>query len=951
MLLGIIILFSTAKVENQTDWLGGPGVLGPVQKWGNQFYTSENITYNIQGQITPVANEWDYEAWTKHIIDQNNDISGWSGIFPADFDGDGDMDLAGWIGGNTDEMRIYKNEIIETGNRNFTHVSTIYGAASSDVNCPLIWCGNINSDTLPDIVMAADGLWWFENKGNFNFELHQIDNNSNVDYSAVVTGDIDNDGDTDIIVGWRMNGSTSSLDLYRQEEDLTFTKVHIANRDNWRVLLGDLNNDGYLDLLAAGHVYLNNHGSIDGTRDWNPPLGGIDGISIQDFDNDGDLDLLIGHQWASFEPIYWYENHGTGTNYTQHLIYKNSDEDEKTWGDAAHATDIDMDGLPDVVSGLNKIGYFRQVSPGNFETFVVDDNFGNSHWIWAENLDRTKGVCGLYDNDVDIIASSSSRHEFAWWENDMMKGFSDNAQLESSILDAGETVQWYWFGWEACVPDNCSIKFYVRASDNPSDMGTYEGPISVSQGGIYRDSVDLSSYPVTGRYFQYKVEMEGEDYAPAVYEVFSIYGVDVGATDVTEPGACIDGDPITPSCIVTNFSDIEVTTTVVCEVEVSGLGVVWDDATQVTLGPEESKNVVFGTYTPVAAKTHTFRFYTTHELDVETSNDVVEAEIDICTGLGDDFGDAPDPPYATSLKNNGARHSAPIGDTHEWLGDINRFYTYGCEPDSAQVDPEFDTWGEDKDSPFTNVGPDDGIKFYYPYEPGKVCSLDILVSTKGEKERYEDNQPLKLQAWIDWSRDGSWDDENEFIQWLSVKKISPDEGEEESIDTNTVTFDPTTWSSPCQVFRLKFKCYAPEDKMETWGRFRLTHTLAPNSPIGDASAGEVEDYKILIGEEGIKDERRVQRGNILRILQNFSDKSTQIEYVVKERSVVNLTIYDNTGRIIKKLLCGCKVLEPGTYKVRWDGKDGTGRDVSSGVYYVVLKVRGKVESTKVVIVK
>jgi len=79
----------------QTDWTGGKHVAGPVSAFGTAFYDSDSITYNVSGQISAVACSANLANWVKHTIERNPGIDGHGGLYHADFDGDGDYDLAG----------------------------------------------------------------------------------------------------------------------------------------------------------------------------------------------------------------------------------------------------------------------------------------------------------------------------------------------------------------------------------------------------------------------------------------------------------------------------------------------------------------------------------------------------------------------------------------------------------------------------------------------------------------------------------------------------------------------------------------------------------------------------------------------------------------------------------------------------------------------------------------
>lgn len=50
---------------------------------------------------------------------------------------------------------------------------------------------------------------------------------------------------------------------------------------------------------------------------------------------------------------------------------------------------------------------------------------------------------------------------------------------------------------------------------------------------------------------------------------------------------------------------------------------------------------------------------------------------------------------------------------------------------------------------------------------------------------------------------------------------------------------------------------------------------------------------------------------------------------------VSLKIYDNQGRLVKSLLDN--TMHAGKHSLIWDGKNASGEQVGSGVYYYVLR--------------
>ena len=66
---------------------------------------------------------------------------------------------------------------------------------------------------------------------------------------------------------------------------------------------------------------------------------------------------------------------------------------------------------------------------------------------------------------------------------------------------------------------------------------------------------------------------------------------------------------------------------------------------------------------------------------------------------------------------------------------------------------------------------------------------------------------------------------------------------------------------------------------------------------------------------------------------------TLIRYELPRQGLVKLGIYDVAGRIVRSLLEG-EMVEAGTHGLVWEGVDGRGRPVPSGIYYCRLDVDG-----------
>jgi hypothetical protein len=124
-------------------------------------------------------------------------------------------------------------------------------------------------------------------------------------------GDVDNDGDVDLAVGYLGSGGNGELTarIYRNEDGTLGTAPWWKARDkhsSFDCCLGDVDLDGDLDLaISSGdayqsevdsvRIYRNNGGVFDTLPFWTAHEGHCsDAVRFADIDNDGDLDLFVG---------------------------------------------------------------------------------------------------------------------------------------------------------------------------------------------------------------------------------------------------------------------------------------------------------------------------------------------------------------------------------------------------------------------------------------------------------------------------------------------------------------------------------------------------------------------------------------------------------------------------------------------------------------------------------
>lgn len=79
------------------------------------------------------------------------------------------------------------------------------------------------------------------------------------------------------------------------------------------------------------------------------------------------------------------------------------------------------------------------------------------------------------------------------------------------------------------------------------------------------------------------------------------------------------------------------------------------------------------------------------------------------------------------------------------------------------------------------------------------------------------------------------------------------------------------------------------------------------------------------------------------VFPNPFSNETKIQFSLSESENVNLDVYNNEGKLVRRLIAGNKILS-GKFTVVWDGRDGYGNDLANGIYYYSL-LGGKTKSS------
>ncbi len=103
------------------------------------------------------------------------------------------------------------------------------------------------------------------------------------------------------------------------------------------------------------------------------------------------------------------------------------------------------------------------------------------------------------------------------------------------------------------------------------------------------------------------------------------------------------------------------------------------------------------------------------------------------------------------------------------------------------------------------------------------------------------------------------------------------------------------------------------------------------------------------GATGIDDD---EIGSVTALYENYPNPFgplTTLAFSLAERERVTITIYDVSGRVVDVLID--EALPAGRSSVHWDGKDGAGRDVATGVYFARMSAGSSHFETKMMLVR
>ena len=345
--------------------------------------------------------------------------------------------------------------------------------------------GDIDNDGDLDILLCNSGTTRFGTTGRprlfinggtgffTDASLTQFPSTNLSEQMDCVFGDIDNDLDLDFHVATRASAANSSQ-LWINNGAGTFARLatFVTDATAYSYDFGDIEGDGDLDLIGVNagatntELLLRNNGAgtswtaVNAQISPNPTVDDNDSRFI-DFDNDGDLDLLVAALGGA-DRIYRNNGTGTFTQVTTGILPSivDSSLDVKVG-------DVTGDGKPDIITAQGESGAFQNriyINTGLADTVkptvkLVEQVPSRTAGPWVvrtEVFDGTSSDRGYDDDGVFLVytvnGGKQQAIEMRWSGNNLWRG----------VIPAS-------------VPACATVAYFVRALDVSGN--TVESPV------------------------------------------------------------------------------------------------------------------------------------------------------------------------------------------------------------------------------------------------------------------------------------------------------------------------------------------------------------------------------------------------------------------------------------------------------------------------------------------
>jgi len=476
--LDSIIDYSDSRVDFVD--MNGDGFLDIVSAGGTERYNSSFGSFYDKNHISILESSLNNQ-FNRNII-YDNDADRASSAINIDIDNDGDNDISVTT---IDKQIFYENL---GGNVFSNHPTLLFEGQYSDV-----YHYDFNGDGQTDFIaqdLDSLNVVYLENQGNNSFNKTVISlPDSGITFSLSYV-DYDGDGDMDICMNNEYNfymipnlgnGNFGS-------KTLIYTKTALF----WDIEFADFNGNGFPDLIYTyaflfdrNVAFVPNNAGVFGNEILisnalfsNSPVQ-LQINAIQDYDNDGDLDLFVN----DYDEISWILN-DSGYPITNIATVNNV----RVGG----ALDIDQDGDLDYI--------YSEPSSFFYKLAINDNGTYNSIELNDEKLYSTgKIYFGDFNNNLKDLMYTSIFDDDVWFFKNntdkigSVKGTVFYDQNQNKLLDPNESGL-HWFN--AIITPQSLQSF----SDNNGQFSFLLSPgnyqLSVNNNPLWNLTTDSSVYNI-----------------------------------------------------------------------------------------------------------------------------------------------------------------------------------------------------------------------------------------------------------------------------------------------------------------------------------------------------------------------------------------------------------------------------------------------------------------------
>jgi len=324
----------------------------------------------------------------------------------GDIDGDGDLDVIfNGNGGsiNGEPVAVRNGIALNDGNGVFTLApADKYPIPDATITCGIV---DLNNDGRMDYYFAGNGagnitIYFQEADGSFTADNSSFANTNFVDPEVIVV-DFNNDMYPDLFISaWDEIGGSRYSATWANDgfgKFALYPQPNIIRKGYGSASFGDVNGDGYIDLLLNGdggadgenssdifRLYKNENGTFTPVATFNDyrqiSVGG--GSCFVDWDNDGDLDIILGG-WS-----------GTAGRQAT-MLFECKDAANFTY----ELNSLSNTALPGVSENTYEVADMN--GDGKADLLIMGYNGGQDNQVGKYN----KNICGIYLNTTTQAAT------------------------------------------------------------------------------------------------------------------------------------------------------------------------------------------------------------------------------------------------------------------------------------------------------------------------------------------------------------------------------------------------------------------------------------------------------------------------------------------------------------------------------------------------------------------